>query len=284
MNDTWQITVWGVRGSFPMPSPDYMEYGGNTVCTSLEHDGHIVVLDAGTGLASLGATLAGKSDIRRIDILLSHFHMDHLTGLYAFAPFFDPKAKICLHGGTGLKGYLSTLTGPPFWPVGIGDYPASLSFHEIAPGDTFDLEGIAVSTMAGNHPGGSILFRLEGTGKRLTCALDCETDEAAFRELAGFARESDLLIWDASFTESDLQPGWGHSTWKQGLALGRAAKVKRVLMTHYSREYTDELLRRQEALARYFTHDVLVLLTGCHSQAGQEPACIFAKEGMVITL
>ena len=232
MNDTWQITVWGVRGSFPMPSPDYMEYGGNTVC----------------------------------------------TGLYAFAPFFDPKAKICLHGGTGLKGYLSTLTGPPFWPVGIGDYPASLSFHEIAPGDTFDLEGIAVSTMAGNHPGGSILFRLEGTGKRLTCALDCETDEAAFRELAGFARESDLLIWDASFTESDLQPGWGHSTWKQGLALGRAAEVKRVLMTHYSREYTDELLRRQEALVGQEPR------TGQTRADGQEPACIFAKEGMVITL
>ena len=68
------------------------------------------------------------------------------------------------------------------------------------------------------------------------------------------------------FAPADLRPGWGHSTWEQGLEMGRAAGAGLVLMTHYSWDYSDEFLRRQEALA------------------GQDGICRFAKEGMVITL
>ena len=63
-----------------------------------------------------------------------------------------------------------------------------------------------------------------------------------------------------------LQPGWGHSTWEQGIALRRASGAGTVLMTHYSWDYTDEFLRRQE------------------KQAAIDGGCLFAREGMVITL
>lgn len=266
MTQTWRITIWGVRGSAPRPSRSCMEYGGNTVCTCLERGDRAVILDAGTGLIPLGRHLCGQNGIRRLDILLSHFHMDHLSGLFSFQPLFDPGMEIHLYGGKGLARHLSTLTGPPFWPVGIRDAPARLEFHEIQPGDSFDLDGLSVSTLAGNHPGGSTLYRLEEGGRRLTYALDCEADGQIVSALAGFAQGSDLLIWDATYTGPDLRPGWGHSTWERGLALGRAAGAGLVLMTHYSWDYSDEFLRRQEALA------------------GQDGICRFAKEGMVITL
>lgn len=266
MMQEWRITVWGVRGSAPRPSRSCMEYGGNTVCTTLEHQGHTVILDAGTGLTSLGRCLSERKDVRRLDILLSHFHIDHVSGLFSFQPLFDPDMEIHLYGSKGLARHLKTLIGAPFWPVGIQDVPARLEFHEIQPGDSFGLDGLSVSTMAGNHPGGSILYRLDGGGKRLTCALDCEADGQAAPALAGFAQGSDLLIWDAAFTGPDLRLGWGHSTWEQGLEMGRAAGAGLVLMTHYSWDYSDEFLRRQEALA------------------GQDGICRFAKEGMVITL
>ena len=32
-----------------------------------------------------------------------------------------------------------------------------------------------------------------------------------------FAAGADLLIWDATFAPEHLRPGWGHSTWAQGL-------------------------------------------------------------------
>lgn len=266
MTQEWRITVWGVRGSAPRPSRSCMEYGGNTVCTCLERGSHAVILDAGTGLIPLGRRLSGRRDLRRLDILLSHVHMDHVAGLFSFQPLFDPDLEIHLYGGSGLAQALHALVAPPFWPVGLQDVPAKLVFHEIRPGDCFALAGLSVSTLAGNHPGGSLLYRLKEDGKDLTCALDCETDGAMFSTLAEFARGSDLLVWDATFTQSDLRPGWGHSTWEQGAKLGRAAGVKQVLMTHYSWDYTDEFLRRQEALA------------------GQDGICRFAREGMVITL
>ena len=39
MKQQWHISVWGVRGSAPRPARDCVEYGGNTVCTALEHAG-----------------------------------------------------------------------------------------------------------------------------------------------------------------------------------------------------------------------------------------------------
>ena len=85
--------------------------------------------------------------------------------------------------------------------------------------------------------------------------------------LEEFALDNALPIWDANFTQADKRPGWGHSTWEEGLALGRAAGAGRILMTHYSRDYTDAFLREQERLAQE-----------------QDGACLFAREGMVIDL
>ena len=101
MKKEWRITVWGVRGSAPRPSPDCMEHGGNTACISLEHGDHTVILDAGTGLAPLGQVLSAREGPKRLDILLSHLHIDHVLGLYTFSPFFDPDAEIHLYGRTG---------------------------------------------------------------------------------------------------------------------------------------------------------------------------------------
>ena len=141
------------------------------------------------------------------------------------------------------------------------DFPSKVGYHEIRPGDSFALDGLTVSTMAGDHPGGSILYRLDGDGKRLTYALDCEAAGPVLPALTEFARGSGLLIWDASFAPSDLRPGWG-----QGLELGRAAQAAQVLMTHYGWDCSDGALRRQELLA------------------GQDGSCRFAKEGMAISL
>jgi glyoxylase-like metal-dependent hydrolase (beta-lactamase superfamily II) len=49
------------------------------------------VLDAGTGIRELGGILAGRP--RRIDILLTHLHLDHIRGLLFFAPLFDREAE-----------------------------------------------------------------------------------------------------------------------------------------------------------------------------------------------
>ena len=271
METVGTVAILGARGSFPATGGSFFEYGGNTSCFLVDMGGDTVILDAGSGLASLGDGVPLPGGRKRVHILLSHPHIDHIMGLFSFPLLHDPEAEVYMYGeaygDTGLRSLLGAVLGPPYWPLGLDDFKAQIKLRELAPGARFSLgDGVRVSTLRGNHPGNSLLYRLEGGGKTLVYALDCEMDRDMFTALAQFTRNADLLIWDAAFTEDDFKKGWGHSTWREGLELGRRADVKRVLMTHYSQNYTDQFLSEQEKLA------------------GTDARCLFAKEGMVLSL
>ena len=51
------IRFRGVRGSYPVANEGFLEYGGNTSCVEVNIDGRLIILDAGTGLISLGDEL-----------------------------------------------------------------------------------------------------------------------------------------------------------------------------------------------------------------------------------
>ena len=267
MHTAGTVSVLGVRGSHPAAGRDFLEYGGNTSCFLAELGGETVVLDAGSGLASLGTAVPLPGGRRRVHVLLSHLHLDHIMGLFSFSLFHDPAAEIRLYGDAGLRARLGAVLGPPYWPLGLEDFPARVEVRELAPGDRLTLgDGVTVSTLRGNHPGDSLLYRLEGGGKALVYALDCELDRDMSAALTAFTQDADLLIWDATFAPGELKKGWGHSTWREGLALGGQAGVKRVLMTHYAQTYSDRFLSEQEKTAK------------------ADSRCLFAKEGMVISL
>lgn len=271
MNNTWKLSVWGVRGSAPAPGANYATYGGNTSCFSVDWQDAVVVLDAGSGLAVLGEELA-RREVRRADILLSHLHLDHVMGLFTFPMFHDPAAQIHLYGRPGLRNALDSIVGPPFWPVGLAGCRAAVQVHEIREGEPFTLtdgaaRGLTVTAMEGNHPNGCCYYRLDWGGRSIVYALDCELEGDVAAQVARFARGVDVLVWDASFFPGELIRGWGHSTWEEGLAVGREAQAKQVLMTHYGPKQSDLFVREQEKLARW---------TDSRIQ--------FAREGMVIRL
>ncbi len=277
MKNAWKVNIWGVRGSLPVSGSDFMTYGGNTSCISVDCGKQLVVFDAGSGLISLGRHLrhTGRSGLH---ILISHLHMDHCLGLFGFPLFHDPHAVIHLYGsaheGISFQKALETLLGPPYWPIGLKDFAAHVEVHEIIPGAAFRLAGsddlsekLNLRTLSGNHPNQSLLYRLESNDRSVIYALDCEMNEAIRHSLTDFSKGGSLLIWDANFTEEDLarHRGWGHSTWTEGIALRRSAGVGTVLMTHYASDYTDEFLQTQEL-----------------SCTRTDPAALFAREGMRI--
>ena len=47
----------GVRGSHPTPDFNFLEYGGNTACIEVNVNGHLIILDAGTGIIKCGNEL-----------------------------------------------------------------------------------------------------------------------------------------------------------------------------------------------------------------------------------
>src|SRR5262249_28071741 len=92
-----RVTLWGTRGSLASPGPDTARYGGNTSCVEVEGaDGTVLVLDAGTGIRRLGGTL--PKSLSRVDLLLTHLHMDHVQGLGFFAPLYNPAVAVHIWG------------------------------------------------------------------------------------------------------------------------------------------------------------------------------------------
>ena len=91
-----KIKVWGARGSVPAPGPEMNRYGGNTSCVQVTfRDGSQLILDAGTGIRTLGLELA---DAPKVGILLTHLHLDHIQGLMFFPPCFRSDAEITIWG------------------------------------------------------------------------------------------------------------------------------------------------------------------------------------------
>lgn len=255
-----------------MAKAAFFKYGGNTSCISVCCGSELVVFDAGSGIIHLGSALTGHNRPDRIHILISHLHLDHIQGLVGFQPLHDPAADIHLYGenrdGVSFRAQLDRVFGQPYWPLGLEDCRAKLTVHEVGPDAQFFLaEELSVCTLRSRHPNESLIYRLEGQGRSVVYTLDCELMDGIAPVLTDFARNCDLLIWDANFTEADLQKGWGHSTWEQGLDTARAAGAARILMTHYDRSYTDAFLQEQEQLAKQ-----------------KSDTCIFAQEGMEIVL
>ena len=128
-----RVTLFGTRGSVPAPGPETARYGGNTPSVEVRGgDGTLLVLDAGTGIRRLGAQM--PPGVARVDILLTHLHMDHIQGLGFFGPLYHPGIEVHIWGPASstlpLEARLSRYLSPPLFPVHLRDLPR-ITCHEV---------------------------------------------------------------------------------------------------------------------------------------------------------
>ena len=133
-----RVTLWGTRGSLATPGPETARYGGNTSCVGVRgREGTVLVLDAGTGIRRLAATL--DKSVRRVDIMLTHLHMDHIQGLGFFAPLYRSDVAVRIWGPVGskltLRERLMRYLSPPLFPVSLRELPSAITLHEVPCGD-----------------------------------------------------------------------------------------------------------------------------------------------------
>lgn len=215
----------------------------------------MLVLDAGSGACRLGSALAGS--VQRIDLFLTHLHMDHIIGLGFFAPTRIPGVEMHIWGPASttlsLRQRLNRYLSPPLFPVYLRDMPSVAQLHEV-PGGTIEIGPFAVSSSFVCHPDPTVGYRVECGGRTLTYLPDHEPRLGVKGEwpapdwISGFelAADCDLLIHDAQYTpeEYGARVGWGHSSIEDTFSFAAITGARRLVPFHHDPTHSDDLLDR----------------------------------------
>jgi phosphoribosyl 1,2-cyclic phosphodiesterase len=247
--------IWGCRGSLATPGRETLRYGGNTSCVEVRlDDGALLVLDAGTGIRELGLELEHEG-IRRIDLLLTHLHLDHIEGLGFFAPVWNPETELHVWGPPSSVRSLDARIGryfsAPLFPVELSEIPARLVFHD-APSEPWVLGGARLYAEPISHPGPTLGYRIEENGQVLAYipdhepALGIALDSLSADWLSGnaIAAGADVLLHDGQYFDEEYldHMGWGHSSVSDAVTFGRMAEVGSLVLFHHDPLHTDAAL------------------------------------------
>ncbi|MFQ5664930.1 MAG: MBL fold metallo-hydrolase [Candidatus Binatia bacterium] len=251
-----RVTLWGTRGSVASPGAETARYGGNTSCVEVRgRDGTVLILDAGTGIRRLGMAL--PRSLRRVNVLLTHLHMDHIQGLGFFPPLHDRDIEAHVWGPASttlsLKARLLRYLSPPLFPVRLRDLRCRLFLHEV-PCGSFDVGEFHISSALVCHPGPTVGYRIATARGALAYFPDHEPAlgarnfpvNAEWTSGYAIAAGADLLIHDAQYSSAEYlhHVGWGHSSLAHAFEFATLARVKRLVPFHHDPAHTDSDLDR----------------------------------------
>lgn len=279
-----RATIWGCRGSLATPGPETVRYGGNTSCVQVDVDGGpAIVLDAGTGIRSLGRR-PELQQAREIHLLLTHLHLDHLEGLGFFMPLWRSDVEFHVWGPSspvkGLAERIQRYLSPPLFPIDLEEVPAKPIFHD-APDEEFAIGAARVIAQPIAHAGPAVGYRIEHAGASLAYLPDHEpTHTGNLRDMdpawiSGYelAADVDVLLHDSQYTEEEYPDhiGWGHSSVAHVVDFAKIAQARQLVMFHHDPQHDDAVLDDHVARARELWGD-----------EGAPP--VLANESMVLDL
>ncbi len=288
-----------------LPFPLRSTYGGNTTCVEVQTPDALIILDCGSGLRELGIELERRWNApdyrgpRAAHVLVSHPHMDHTYGTPYADPYFDPRNHFTLWASPEVLHSFEAVLDPRsslsniYFPPTMDLLKALADWRPVAAGAAFTIGATRVSTLALNHPGGCLAYRLDNGGRAFVFATDHEHRAVPDAGLAAFAAGADLFYTDAQYQEAEYEGkegisgekplsrrGWGHSSVEACVATAVAARVRLLHLGHREPKRTDEGLARVEQSAQRLLREAL-------RHAGRDEAdCRVAVpyEGMVVTL
>jgi ribonuclease BN (tRNA processing enzyme) len=184
-----------------------------------------VVLDAGTGMSRLGRYLQTS----RLDVFLSHVHLDHVAGLTYLINVVPAEVvqRTTVHcEADKLAAVQEHLFAELIFPVA-----PTFRFQPLR--ERYELAGGGVlSHFKLDHPGGSVGFRLDWPGHSMAYVTDTTADTTA--DYVERIRGVDLLIHEAYFADEsgNLPRITGHSSLPAVAELAGSAGVGRLVLVH----------------------------------------------------
>ncbi|MCG8472434.1 MAG: MBL fold metallo-hydrolase [Desulfobacterales bacterium] len=277
------ITCWGTRGSIPVSGADTVKYGGDTTCFEVRGiDGTRLIIDAGTGIRSLGKKLIDER-ATQCHLLFTHTHWDHILGLTAFAPIFSNELHITVPVFPSQLDYLEKTLGAlfkaPTFPVPFTRIGQRFTFQPVLV-SPLAIGPFTITTIGISHPNQGLGFRITEEDRSFVFLTDNELGMVhdggeTLESYAQFAMGCDLLLHDAEYTPEEyaLRKSWGHSSWSDALNLARKAQVKRFGFIHHNAEHSDEQV---DAMVQACSKQI--------AQAGEPLSCFAASPHQPITL
>ncbi|MCC7117596.1 MAG: MBL fold metallo-hydrolase [Anaerolineales bacterium] len=313
MNDDLKIKFWGVRGSYPTPGANTLKVGGNTACVEIQAGSKTIILDAGTGMISLGRELARRAALEKRGIeallLFSHLHHDHLQGFPFFVPAYLPNARLHIFGpgnsNEALKNVLEHNQSAEIFPVSLRDMASTKQIQTVQETQTIVWDEAGPRAVGANvrlsaeavairihksyaHPGCVFVYRLTWRGKTVVYATDTEGYVGTDRKLAAFARDADVLIHDAQYSAEHYYgaragfpatQGFGHSTPEMAGEVAASAEVGQLILFHHDPNYSDAMVAEQEDYAKKIFADSCAAREGLEIELNTIPDPLTVKIG-----
>jgi ribonuclease BN (tRNA processing enzyme) len=209
---------------------------GNTLSALIETNEAYIVLDAGNGIFKLDKYVLHQKPVY---LFLSHFHLDHVSGLHILGKFdFDQGLKILGEGGT--RRILNTLVNNPF-TIPLGQLKYKTEIYEL-PEEQSALP-FKVLALPLIHTSNCLGFRLEVEGRIVSYCTDTGYCENAIV----LARGADLLIAECSLKSGQSDEVWPHLNPETAAMMARESKAKRLVLTHFDANVYTTLEDRHEA-------------------------------------
>ena len=215
------LTILGGGGWFPA-------YERHTACALLRAGENAILIDAGTGVGRIVERPELLAGVQKLDIVLTHFHLDHICGL-AYLPGMALAAETTIWGpgrtlyDTTTSTLLGSLTREPFHPVPFS--ALEIDTRDL-PEDEIELSGVRIAMRRQPHHSAPSL------GLRFNDTVTWITDTAYDPESAAFAAGSELLAHEAWFTTDRPRNPDIHSSAAQAAQIAIGARVDRLLLIH----------------------------------------------------
>jgi ribonuclease BN (tRNA processing enzyme) len=245
-----RITVLG-------KSPSWQDAGGACSGYLVEEDDFTVLLDCGCGVFS---KLRDHCDYVDVDaVLISHLHADHFLDLvpFSYALMYAPRQQPVAVGGW--PGTTTPARPALYAPMGAGDMFRHLvecwgdedlvgrafSLCEYDGPDELTLGPFEVRFCEVPHYTRTFAVEIAGRSGRLTYSADCGPND----QLVEFARDTDLLLIEATLPRPERTGVRGHLTPTEAGEHGARAAARRLVLTHFSDELDADWAQAEAAAA-----------------------------------
>jgi ribonuclease BN (tRNA processing enzyme) len=243
-----RITVLG-------KSPSWQDAAGACSGYLVEDDEFTLLLDCGNGVFS---KLRGVCDYLDVDaVVISHLHADHFLDLvpFSYALRYAPRQQPVAVGGWPRTD--APVRPELFVPGGGGRVlrrvvgcwgkedliETAFALHEYSPPDQLSVGPLQVRFCQVPHYVDTYAVELSAHGHRFTFGADCGPND----QLVRFARDTDVLMIEATLSRPERTGVRGHLTSREAGEHGKLARARRLVLTHYSDELDPEWTRAEAA-------------------------------------